>query len=352
LFALCRGFCNFALGGCIPITFALLAEFLPSKERGSYSTLLSGFWLVGSIIIAIIMLYVHNWQVIVGISTIPTVFFAVIAYHYMPESILFMMLQKDYDSSLNLITDILIYNSRNLYSFEVTLATPTESKGAVESRESERSPNVTVFQKLFSHNKWKTSVPLWLVWFFNSLGFGIYLWITKILTKYGFERDTIYSFMIIFSLFSLLSIVSAFFLIDTVGRPLLLKTSVLLAALLLACWSYMDEGKPILHFILLSSFNCFAQFSYCVLYIYTPELYATSVRATAFGLAAGLNRAGGVVAPIISAHIMEVSEKWTVFTYAIFYCIAFLCSLMLNVETKMKDLSDPCDETSSECSHE
>jgi putative MFS transporter len=42
-----------AVGGTLPVDYAMMAEFLPSKNRGRWLVMLEGFWAVGTVIIAL-----------------------------------------------------------------------------------------------------------------------------------------------------------------------------------------------------------------------------------------------------------------------------------------------------------
>lgn len=51
---LCRTICGLGVGGSIPILFSYYAEFLPSTSRGRSITVLAAFWMVGSIVVAVL----------------------------------------------------------------------------------------------------------------------------------------------------------------------------------------------------------------------------------------------------------------------------------------------------------
>lgn len=42
-----------AVGGTLPVDYAMMAEFLPAKNRGRWLVMLEGFWAVGTVVIAI-----------------------------------------------------------------------------------------------------------------------------------------------------------------------------------------------------------------------------------------------------------------------------------------------------------
>ena len=49
--------------------------------------------------------------------------------------------------------------------------------------------------------------------------------------------------------------------------------------------------------------------SFSTLYIYTPEVYPTSVRATAMGSHNSFGRLGGIIAPAVAVEMVEVRRR-------------------------------------------
>ncbi|MGO4781192.1 MFS transporter, partial [Lysobacter sp. 2RAB21] len=41
-----------AVGGTLPVDYAMMAEFLPPRNRGRWLVMLEGFWAVGTIAVA------------------------------------------------------------------------------------------------------------------------------------------------------------------------------------------------------------------------------------------------------------------------------------------------------------
>ncbi|HEY0033325.1 MAG TPA: MFS transporter, partial [Devosia sp.] len=42
-----------AVGGTLPVDYAMMAEFLPAKNRGRWLVVLEGFWAVGTVVVAL-----------------------------------------------------------------------------------------------------------------------------------------------------------------------------------------------------------------------------------------------------------------------------------------------------------
>lgn len=73
-----------------------------------------------------------------------------------------------------------------------------------------------------------------------------------------------------------------------------------LALTLLMCMPRIAET------ILLTIFKALVTGAYQVLFIYTPEVYPTTVRAIGLGTCVSAARVGGMIAPYISILIMQI----------------------------------------------
>jgi len=79
-----------------------------------------------------------------------------------------------------------------------------------------------------------------------------------------------------------------------------------------------------------------------VVYTYTPELYPTRVRAFASGWAAAVGRVGGILAPVVVAHMITGNEGFqSVFVMfaAVMLVVAAVVGL-IGEETRGKSLQE------------
>lgn len=65
------------------------------------------------------------------------------------------------------------------------------------------------------------------------------------------------------------------------------------------------EASGEIDIIALFCTRMFAYGAFIVLFIYTPELYATKIRSFAFGLFNALSRLGGLVSPFIAVELFQ-----------------------------------------------
>jgi len=80
------------LGGCIPICFVYLSEFIPAKNRGSFLVLLDSFWAYGWILATLLGYLVvtpYGWRAFFLTGAVPVVT-VLIVHLALPESIRYL----------------------------------------------------------------------------------------------------------------------------------------------------------------------------------------------------------------------------------------------------------------------
>lgn len=90
--------------------------------------------------------------------------------------------------------------------------------------------------------------------------------------------------------------------------------------------------------------NFFAAAPWTILYVYTPEVYPTVVRATGYGVASAFARFGGSLAPIVGEMAFTSSASAPFIINSIAMLLAGLVSFALPIETVGKSLSDDIGE--------
>jgi len=71
---------------------------------------------------------------------------------------------------------------------------------------------------------------------------------------------------------------------------------------------------------------------WAVLYGWTPEIFGTKIRGTACGIASGLSRIGGIIAPMLGGRLLMINRSVPVYTSVVIFSCAAFCVLMLKEE--------------------
>mmetsp|Transcript_37101 Transcript_37101/g.68490 ORF Transcript_37101/g.68490 Transcript_37101/m.68490 type:complete len:90 (-) Transcript_37101:363-632(-) len=86
--------------------------------------------------------------------------------------------------------------------------------------------------------------------------------------------------------------------------------------------------------------NLFSMIMFAAYYTYTPEVYRTAVRGRGVGVASGLSRVAGVLAPVVNSGLMAAGVGILlpmVFNMA-FMGVATMCMAALPIRTKGRAL--------------
>ncbi|CAK9292285.1 unnamed protein product [Gordionus sp. m RMFG-2023] len=75
-------------------------------------------------------------------------------------------------------------------------------------------------------------------------------------------------------------------------------------------------------------------------YVYTPEVYPTTIRALGIGTCSMMARVGAILTPFVAQVLLKTSVRSAIDIYAASSIIAGICSLLLPIETKGREMKD------------
>jgi len=133
-------------------------------------------------------------------------------------------------------------------------------------------------------------------------------------------------------------LVVAAFLIDTKGRIWCLRGGLFLCS---ACiLGLLLVSSHVAQLILLFAARACIEGTFSVLYVYTPELYPTTIRSFALALCNAFSRLGGLAAPFVTVYLVEKGHTRTAVTLLSMLCFAAaLGASVLKFETRGRDLN-------------
>lgn len=327
VFAACRFVVGLAVGGILPVDYALMAEFLPAKSRGRWLVALEGFWAVGTVAIALIAwgLKVGEvadlWRWVVGLIALPA--FAGFALRLgIPESPRFLLQQGRVAEAELIVNRVRIANGA------APLANGTlspELRSDIAARGASAS--------LLSPALRQRTLAIMAVWFLVSVAYyGVFLWIPAKLAGQGFGFVRGYDFLVLLAIVQLPGYALAAYGVERWGRKATLAGFALLSAI--GCFLFTLAASPgLIGFSLcLMSFALLGTWG--ALYAFTPELYPTASRATGMGMAGAMARLGGLLAPSAVALVVTDSMTLAVGIFAGLLVLAALATLAVGVETR------------------
>jgi MFS family permease len=165
-----RGLVGFGLGGA-NVPFDLLAELLPSNQRGCFLIYIEFFWTIGSITVAGLawaMLDSQGWRVLALLTVIPVGLSSLISIIYLPESPRWLLSVGRNAEAEKIVRDAAMINGIEMPEFRIKYEETEESK--VDYLNIIKDPALR-----------KITLPLWAAWAgFGFTYYGIILFVSRI----------------------------------------------------------------------------------------------------------------------------------------------------------------------------
>lgn len=330
-----RGLVGTGFGGAVQ-SFTLLCEYLPSKYRAKL-LILSNFMWTGGCLFEIFLAYVliprYGWRVLVIASALPT-FATLFCVWSLPESVRFLLAAGRRQDAIRVLTLIAKTNRGTLPAGEL-VPLPEVPRGRC--------------QDLFSRSYARTTIQLLLMWFgVASVYYGIILVQSELLEIGGICGDSKsdgeepcrcqhhiwsdYLSMIIATIGELAMIPVNLLTIDLIGRRASMGLNFCLAGVFYLLIQICTTTTILTVFIF--GVRAFISGCFNVIYIYTGEVFPTTIRSIGIGSCSAMARIGCMVTPFIAQVLLAHSVRLGLGLYG---CMCFVCAIsafLLPIETK------------------
>jgi MFS family permease len=363
---------GFGVGGNLPVDGALFLEFLPDASS-SLLTLLSVWWPIGQLCSSLFAwFFIANWPADQGwryfVLTIGIITFAMFLVRFflfhMFESPKYLLSRGRQAEAVAVVQGIALKNNKKTWLTEEILdAVVEDTAPRVRRRLSTRniirnklaSFSAERIRPLFNNRKLGlTTALIWFAWATIGMGYPLFnAFLPQYLSHGGtggggdnpnspdapapaITGDTYRSYAIT-SLAGVPGSLLAAYSVDMkspfLGRRGTLATSTLVSAVFL--FLFVQLGKSPASQLAFSCVEAFAQnIMYGVLYAFTPEIFPAPVRGAGTGVASFLNRATGLLAPIIAATVPGDGTTAPVYLSAALILAAFVGICVIPIETR------------------
>jgi putative MFS transporter len=316
-----------AVGGTLPVDYAMMAEFLPPRSRGRWLVMLEGFWAIGTLAIALAAWALHAagtpeaWRWLFVLTAAPALI-GIWLRLWIPESPLHLLRQGREPEARAVLARVLAANRRPPLAPQDRLAPPEAPAG----------------ERLLSPALRRLSLLVLPTWFLVSLAYyGIFTWMPARLAGEGFGFVRGYGFLVLVALAQLPGYALAAWGVEAWGRRPTLVAFLLLSAG--ACTLFVVADGPALIATSLLAMSFALLGTWGALYAFTPELYPTGARATGMGAAGAAARLGGLLAPSALAFLVAESLGATVGLLAACLLLAALLAALIGAETRGQALA-------------
>ena len=332
--AVFRFLSNFGLGGEVPVTATLGAEFSPSRIRGAMAGNLLTAFPVGLIVAAVLSLSIlptFGWRALFAVGIVPAILLFFVR-RYMPESVRFLLskgrVREAEQTVAHIETEAL---GRQRTAGELQSMPQVRPELAVKT-------GVTVLE-LFTEGRALRTVLIWIV----SFGFfwssnGILFMLPTILTQQGIPLTRAIAYQLVQAIGGVLGYTACSFLIDRYGRRPVLFLYYFVGAFF-HLWFAMSTGLTT--FAAAFFVGWVNPGVYGSTGVYVGELHPTHIRATAVGWFFGIGRIGSFLVPtVVGLMIAYGWGKYTLYMFALSFLIASVALILIGIETKGRVLEE------------
>jgi MFS family permease len=367
---------GFGVGGNLPVDGALFLEFLPDASS-SLLTLLSVWWPIGQLCSSLFAwFFIANWPADQGwrhfVLTIGIITFAMFLVRFflfdMFESPKYLLSRGRQAEAVAVVQGIALRNNKKTWLTEAILdavVLDDDNTNAPRVRRLRLSTANIIRNKLASFSAERirplfktrklglTTSLIWFAWATIGLGYPLFNAFLPQYLSHGGSNNTnpspspdaptppltaeTYRNYAITSLAGVPGSLLAAYTVDKrspfLGRRGTLATSTLVSAIFL--FLFVQLGTTPTSQLAFSCVEAFAQnIMYGVLYAFTPEIFPAPVRGAGTGVASFLNRATGLLAPLIAATVPGDGTTAPVYLSAALILAAFVGICLVPIETR------------------
>ena len=323
--AFLRFLTGLGIGGVMANAVALASEYSPQRQRASLLLWIScgftGGAIAGGLISASLIPWA-GWRSVFVVGGVLPLAIAAVMYWRLPESLLFLSLQKkDHDKLGQLLRRIApdADLGRDLH-----VASPEEVRGRGS------------LTKLFRDGRALMTLLLWLVSFANLLNlFFLANWLPLLSTRMGFSSSTA---VLMGTTLQLGGFIGAIFMGPLIDR--LDYYRVLAPVFFMACFAVAAIGQPglplaLLYLVIFAAGVCIVG-AQPALNALASTLYPTEIRATGVGWSLGVGRAGAIVGPVVAAQLVALNWSSQSLFLAASIPASFSCIVVIGLAIVMR----------------
>lgn len=278
-------------------SFILAMEWIGVKDRVLLGSIVTATYPLGQIFLGLTARAVRNYQQLLRIIYAPG-FFILLYFWISPESIRWLIVNKKRErvfSTLKRAEKIngLKLSPTTVNRINIELDERPKPNDAVISSNEQYESRMKQFRIIFSKRlfllRFSICAFAWLTSAFVSYGIS--------LTSINFSGDRYISFIVV-AIAGIPAMLLVYFLMESCGRRWTISASLLIGGLSIIASKSLPTYYTILSITLFFVGKCFITVAFTGLYVYTSELWPTSIRHSMMGLCSTIGRIGAAFAPI------------------------------------------------------
>lgn len=317
---ICRVFIGFWTPGVFLSAYVIGMEFVGPSKRVFAGIVTQYFFALGYLLIAVIAYFIREWRYLQITLSLPTLL--IFSYHWLvPESVRWMLTQNKKSEAIKAMRKIAKKNKRNLPEELLSNEIDVENEPTGSLRDLMRYPNLR-----------KRTFIVVYCWFVNSCVY------------YGFSFNTSNLGGNDYINFGLAATVEfpaytiCMLTLDRYGRRIPLSTALILSGISLLITPFVPSDYNVV-VIILAMFGKFAiTVSYAIIYMFSAEVFPTTVRSASYGFSSTCGRLGAMLAPFM----LLLHDYWLPLPQLLFSILALSSGLfcLLLPETHGRELPE------------
>jgi len=334
-----RFFQGIGIGGHMPVAAAYISELSRARGRGRFFLLYEMIFPVGLMVtgqIAAFVVPALGWQAMFLIGALPGMIVAFLISR-LPESPRWLINRGRLDEAEQIIVKM---ETTNAYA----MTEPTEEVSAPPTEPPVRTPgtNKTRWLELLSPVFLSRTLTVWALW--ASAYFianGLNNWMTALYESvYGLSEQLAVRAASMTNVAQVVLLLVCVFTIDRIGRRNWVMASFVLGGTALGILGLTGAENVIALMVLGTLAYGIIGSTNAVLYLYTPEIYPTRIRAIGTGLATSWLRLASMIAPILVGGLVEAEGIAAVFLMFAGVSVVGIIASTQMIETRNRRLED------------
>ena len=336
---ICRVIQGIGLGGEVPIAATYINEIAGSKDRGRFFLLYECVFLLGILVSSLVGAYVipnFGYRMLFILGGLPAALIFFIR-RVCPESPRWLASKGRYgeaDAALRAI-ERRVGDGGALPPYRVTTELPATTRSFRHN-----------WSELFAPAYLRRTVMVWILWFSSFLiSYGLSTWLPTIYkTTFGLTIQSALLLSVVGNLLSLLGGLFCALSVDRIGRRSWLALAFFVSFVPLVALVFSGAGSLTIAVILTAVAGAAINTITITLYLYTPEIYPTRIRAVGTSWATFWTRIATISGAYGIGLILPLAGLSGVFV--LFSSVAFVGGLVAafgTVETRGKVLEEISD---------
>ena len=336
LFA-CRLLQGIGVGGEMPVAATYISELSPAGQRGRFFMLYEMIFPVGLMATGQVGAWVVpylGWQAMFLIGGIPGLIITLLLLR-LPESPRWLISRGRLGEAEAIIREVEASTERRI-------APPSPAMAAKPADAKSAAPQRTRWAEVLSPVFLRRTMIVWTLWFCAYfVANGMNNWMpTLYRTVYGLELQQSLRAAALTNVAQVILLLACAFYIDRIGRKRWLVTTFVGGGVLLAALGLGGAKDVVWVMVLATLAYGLIGSSNAVLYLYTPEVYPTRMRAIGTGLATSWLRIASAIGPAVIGFMVSREGIAAVFLmFAVVAAVGAVASWFM-IETRGRRLED------------